>query len=194
MATIEEIRSDPEIDDVESTDCETDEEMPELATKDNIAEDGSVKVSRSEKKARKHIQKLGLKPVAGCVRVTVRKSKNVLFVISKPDVHKAVGSETYVIFGEAKIEDLSAKEQETAAEKLSKAPIINGSVLGKLEDKVKAEESSEAEMEGEVDETGIDSNDIKLIMDQTKCSRFKAVQALRQNNNDLVEAIMQLSD
>jgi nascent polypeptide-associated complex subunit alpha len=30
-----------------------------------------------------------------------------LFVISKPDVYKSPASDTYIIFGEAKIEDLS---------------------------------------------------------------------------------------
>jgi nascent polypeptide-associated complex subunit alpha len=41
------------------------------------------KQSRSEKKSRKAVQKLGMKPVPGIMRVTVKKSKNILFVISK---------------------------------------------------------------------------------------------------------------
>jgi len=65
--------------------------------------------SRSEKKARKAISKLGLKPVPGVARVTIKKSKNILFVIQKPDVYKSQGAETYIVFGEAKIEDLSAQ-------------------------------------------------------------------------------------
>lgn len=64
---------------------------------------------RSEKKARKAISKLGLKPVPGVARVTIKKSKNILFVIQKPDVYKSMGTETYIVFGEAKIEDLSAQ-------------------------------------------------------------------------------------
>ena len=39
------------------------------------------KQSRSEKKARKAIAKLGLRPIQGILRVTIRKSKNILFVI-----------------------------------------------------------------------------------------------------------------
>jgi len=35
------------------------------------------KQSRSEKKSRKAMQKLGMKPVPGIVRVQIRKSKNV---------------------------------------------------------------------------------------------------------------------
>merc|ERR1712166_41720 len=34
------------------------------------------------------MQKLGMKPVPGIVRVTVKKSKNILFVIKEPDVFK----------------------------------------------------------------------------------------------------------
>lgn len=43
------------------------------------AEDGSIrgKQSRSEKKSRKAMQKLGMKPVPGVSRVTIKKSKNV---------------------------------------------------------------------------------------------------------------------
>ena len=43
------------------------------------AEDGQLqgKQSRSEKKSRKAMQKLGMKPVPGVQRVTIKKSKNV---------------------------------------------------------------------------------------------------------------------
>ncbi|KAG2540742.1 hypothetical protein PVAP13_9NG593100 [Panicum virgatum] len=46
---------------------------------------GKSKQSRSEKKSRKAMLKLGMKPITGVSRVTVKKSKNILFVISKPD-------------------------------------------------------------------------------------------------------------
>lgn len=36
-------------------------------------------------------------------RVTIRKSKNILFVINKPDVYKNPASDTYIVFGEAKV-------------------------------------------------------------------------------------------
>merc|ERR1719410_3012552 len=79
------------------------------------------KQSRAEKKSRKAVQKLGLKPVPGIVRVTVKKSKNILFTISQPDVHKAPNSDTYIVFGEAKIEDLSAQAQANAAQQFTQA-------------------------------------------------------------------------
>merc|ERR1712087_35559 len=61
------------------------------------------------------MQKLGMRPVGGVLRVTVKKSKNVLFVIHKPDVFKSPNSDTYVVFGEAKSEDSSAMSQAAAA-------------------------------------------------------------------------------
>merc|ERR1712142_1029489 len=70
-----------------------------------------AKQSRSEKKARKAMSKLGLKQVQGVTRVTIRKSKNILFVINRPDVYKSPASDTYIVFGEAKIEDLSQQAQ-----------------------------------------------------------------------------------
>lgn len=49
------------------------------------------------------MSKLGLRQVAGVTRVTIRKSKNILFVITKPDVYKSPASDTYIVFGEAKV-------------------------------------------------------------------------------------------
>ena len=40
----------------------------------------------------------------------------ILFVIQKPDVFKSPASDTYIVFGEAKIEDLSAQASQAAAD------------------------------------------------------------------------------
>merc|ERR1712012_520341 len=149
-------------------------------------EGGAGKQNRSEKKSRKAVQKLGMKPVPGISRVTVKKSKNILFVISKPDVHKSVNSDTYVVFGEAKIEDLSAQAQASTAEQFTQP----GTVPHFADVAQPAVEEVE---EDDADESGIEPKDIELVMSQVSCSRSKAVSALRANNNDIVEAIMQLS-
>lgn len=41
-----------------------------------------------------------------------------------------------------------------------------------------------------VDETGVEVKDIELVMSQANVSRAKAVRALKNNNNDIVNAIM----
>lgn len=68
-------------------------------------ESSKSKQSRSEKKSRKAILKLGLKQTPGITRVTIRKSKNILFVVTKPEVYKSPASDTYIVFGEAKVRE-----------------------------------------------------------------------------------------
>lgn len=52
------------------------------------------------------MSKLGLRQVQGVTRITIHKSKNILFVIAEPDVFKSPASDTYVVFGEAKASSL----------------------------------------------------------------------------------------
>mgnify|MGYP001271411326 FL=1 len=54
----------------------------------------------------------------------------------------------------------------------------------------KDEEEDDGE---EVDETGLAPKDIELVMAQANVSRKKAVKALRENDNDIVNSIMALS-
>ena len=42
----------------------------------------------------------------------------------------------------------------------------------------------------QVDETGVEAKDIELVMSQANVSRVKAVKALKNNSNDIVNAIM----
>lgn len=141
------------------------------------------------------MQKLGMRAVPGVLRVTVKKSKNVLFVIAKPDVFKSPTSDTYVVFGEAKSEDVGAAANQAAAAKQFRQPQAAGvpampAVGG--EDVDEAEEDVPA-LEETVDETGVESKDIELVMTQAACSRAKAVKALKENDGDLVNAIMSLT-
>merc|ERR1711959_222751 len=116
------------------------------------------KQNRSEKKSRKAVQKLGMKPVPGIVRVTVKKSKNILFVISNPDVHKSPTSDTYIVFGEAKIEDLSAQAQASAAQQFTGGADAEGDNDAKEAPKI----SEVADDDEDVDDEGIEPKDIEL--------------------------------
>jgi nascent polypeptide-associated complex subunit alpha len=149
-----------------------------------------AKQSRSEKKSRKLMSKLGLKQVQGVTRVTIRKSKNILFVINKPDVYKNPASDTYIVFGEAKIEDLGQQAQMAAAEKFKAPELGSGAEAGAS---VPAPIQEESEEDEEVDETGVEEKDIELVMNQANVSRAKAIKALRNNNHDIVNAIMELT-
>ncbi|CAK6434794.1 unnamed protein product [Pipistrellus nathusii] len=154
-----------------------------------------AKQSRSEKKARKAMSKLGLRQVQGVTRITIHKSKNILFVIAKPDVFKSPASDTYVVFGEAKIEDLSQQVHRAAAEKF-KVPAEPSTLVPESTPGPRVQLESESESEGEeeeVDEAGLELRDIELVMAQANVSRAKAVRALRDNQSDIVNAIMELT-
>jgi nascent polypeptide-associated complex subunit alpha len=75
--------------------------------------------SRPERKARKALEGLGLKRVPGIQRVTLRRAKNVLLVVAQPEVWKAPGSDTYIVYGEAKLEDPTSAAQISAQAQLA---------------------------------------------------------------------------
>ncbi|CAH1432118.1 unnamed protein product [Lactuca virosa] len=152
---------------------------------------GRSKQSRSEKKSRKAMLKLGMKPIPGVSRVTVKKSKNILFVISKPDVFKSPASDTYVIFGEAKIEDLSSQLQSQAAEQF-KAPNLSNVMSSMASEEATGAAANDEE--NEVDESGVEPKDIDLVMTQAGVTRSKAVKALKDADGDIVSAIMELTN
>uniref|UniRef100_M4D6Z9 NAC-A/B domain-containing protein n=1 Tax=Brassica campestris TaxID=3711 RepID=M4D6Z9_BRACM len=150
----------------------------------------SGKQSRSEKKSRKAMLKLGMKPVTDVSRVTIKRSKNVLFVISKPDVFKSPNSETYVIFGEAKIDDMSSQLQAQAAQRF-KMPDVASMIPPSAEAAAVAQE--EDDDDDDVDETGVEAKDVELVMTQAGVSKAKATKALKANDGDIVSAIMELT-
>ncbi|KAL8522931.1 hypothetical protein ACS0TY_013038 [Phlomoides rotata] len=89
----------------------------------------------------------------------------------------------YVIFGEAKIEDLSSQLQTQATEKFKVLDLSN--VIPK------AEPSSLALDDEDVDEEGVEPKDIELVMTQAEVSRSKAVKSA---DGDIVSAIMELTN
>lgn len=97
---VEELPDEPEKKDTTVEDAEDSSDDSDEAGGDGeatIPAGASIAVhSRNEKKARKAIAKLGLKHVEGITRVTLRRPKNILFVISQPDVYKSPSSNTWM--------------------------------------------------------------------------------------------------
>merc|ERR1711887_99229 len=171
----------------------TDDDMPEMEDGE-VDASGKPKQSRSEKKSRKAMAKLGMKPVPGIIRVTVKKSKNILFVIKEPDVFKTSAenpksAQAYVVFGKAEIEDLSAQATSAAVEQF-KAP---GAGLDVGVDDAPKIEAVEGDDDGDEDAGDLDENDIELVVKQAGVTKAKAIKALKSNDNDVVNAIMALS-
>ncbi|KAF2135678.1 uncharacterized protein K452DRAFT_330091 [Aplosporella prunicola CBS 121167] len=195
---VEEIPDEPEKKVAEVED-ESSSESGEEAGDATIPAGASVTVhSRNEKKARKAIAKLGLKHIEGITRVTLRRPKNILFVINNPDVYKSPSSNTWIVFGEAKIEDLNAAAQASAAQQLAQAEAAGESHEGHDHGKGKepaTEEKKEEEEEDdgeEVDDSGLEAKDIELVMQQASVSRKKAVKALKENDNDIRSAALKI--
>lgn len=109
------------------------------------------------------------------------------------------------IFGEAKIEDLNSQAQANAAQSM-----VGGDHAGHDHDhaghdhphdhgKGKAIDTNETKKDEdeddgeEIDDEGVEDKDIELVMSQANVSRKKAIKALKENDNDIVNSIMALS-
>ncbi|QRW13098.1 Adaptor complexes medium subunit family [Ceratobasidium sp. AG-Ba] len=121
--------------------------------------------------------------------------------VANPEVFKSPNSECYIVFGEAKTEDMAAAhaaqvEAAAAAERMAAEREEGSDEAPTLEpvadDEPAAEEKPNPPEDDDetVDETGVDSKDIELIMQQVGCSRAKAVKALKDSGGDLINAIM----
>ncbi|CEP60970.1 Egd2p LALA0_S02e03818g [Lachancea lanzarotensis] len=171
-----------------------------------IPADANVSIfAKNEQKARELIGQLGLKQVPGISRVTFRKKNNQIYAIERPEVYRSHGG-NFVVFGEAKIDDFpqrlaqAQQEAQTAgpgvstagADAISKDPqSIQADMVAAADQKKVSEVTNDDE--GVADETGLNKDDIELVMQQANCAREKAVKALRDNNSDIVNAIMSLS-
>lgn len=124
-------------------------------------------------------------------------------MIANPEVYKSPLSDCYIVFGEAKAEDMSQFAQAQAAQQMAQAeaqermlseslqqPSASGAVAST--DKA-AEAEEEEDDDSPIDEEGVDAKDIDLVMQQVNCSRRKAVKALKESNGDLINAIMNAS-
>ncbi|KAL2147074.1 hypothetical protein VTI28DRAFT_956 [Corynascus sepedonium] len=196
--------ADPRVEELpeEETKKPTVEELDESSSDESEAEAGDASIpagstavihSRNEKKARKAIEKLHLTRVQGITRVTLRRPKNILFVINNPEVYKSPNSNTYIVFGEAKIEDLNASAQAAAAQQLASQTAEHDHAGHAHDHKHEAAKEEEEDDGEEVDAEGIEDKDIELVMTQANVSRKKAIKALKENDNDIVNSIMALS-
>jgi nascent polypeptide-associated complex subunit alpha len=193
FADIEEI--DDEVPDLEE--AGNDDDVPDLEGAAGPASGDQSNIhNRAEKKSRKAMQKLGMRPIPGVVRMSVKKSGQVLFVITKPDVYKSPTADTYVIFGEAKTEDSGSHMAAAAAQaaQMQQAQAAAAAAQSPAASAISEEGGDEDTAAGAAgDEEGVEAKDIELVMSQAGCTRAKAVKALKENDLDLVNAIMSLT-
>lgn len=97
-----------------------------------------------------------------------------LYVVSSPEVYKSPSSDCYIVFGEAKSEDMSQAAQAQAAQQMAAAEAQEkleaqgfGNLAGSGADKAKEQEEEEDDG-SPIDETGVDAKDIDLVMQQVR--------------------------
>lgn len=169
---------------------------------------GRMVLNRNEKKARKELLKLGLKPITGIHRVTFVRGK-MIFAISEPEVYKNPTSDSYIVFGEARVEDPGFQAQMAAAQRMVQQAAAQAaqnegvsvsdfaaqavaSANATAKAAAPAQENDDDDGE-EVDAEGLNESDIKIVMEQANVSRSKAIKSLKEHDNDVVNAIMELS-
>jgi nascent polypeptide-associated complex subunit alpha len=190
-----EITTEKEEKDIKDDDS-SDEGDATAETKDgNVA--GGKKANKGEKKFKKAMSKLGLKAVAGINRVTIKKSKAFFLYIDEPEVLQSPGAEnTFVVFGEAKIQDFSSALGQREAQNLSNPE--KTLAQPNVEETSAPKEDPKASDESKGDDEDIDAGDlptdtIEMVMNHTSCTKAQAIKALKDNNGDSVTAIIQLT-
>ena len=159
------------------------------------------------------MQKLGMKNVQGITRVTMKRNKTVLFVINNPEVMKSPNNDTYIVFGEAKFEELGQnlvneemqkmQQKETPVAQEAAAPEQQNGITaehteqeGEKQEKQEAvneQQEQEVEEEEDLNEEGLNAMHIDMVMSHCSVSRGKAIKALRQANGEMIDAILLLT-
>ncbi|KAH8307808.1 hypothetical protein KR059_000158 [Drosophila kikkawai] len=175
-----------------------DDEAPELVNPNaSKGGDDGQRYSRGEKKARRLLMKLDLKPVENVYRVTMKKSKNILLCIDKPDVYKSPTG-TYIFFGKVYVEDLTNTATTQAAERYREVEAIKDKGADNVEapdaaGSAPVDDDDDGSDGDEAAAQDLEERDIELVQMQASCSRKRAIKALLQNGQDVVNAIMDLT-
>lgn len=121
----------------------------------------------------------------------MRKSQNVLLIINNPEVLKSPWSDTYIVFGDLTVKDLSKQSQVKAAKDIKKTNLMIASGGESTNQPVQKKENKADG--GELDYQGVNELDVDLVLKQVKVTRRQAVDALLKNDNDVIDAIMDLT-
>ena len=162
-----------------------DDEAPALEAVDEKvdAAEAGARGGKQQKRYAKAMAKMGLKPEPNISRVQIRKNMGLSFAISRPEVYRFPGTNTFVIFGETQLEEAGSDAQKAAAR----------TVVGGEKEEAPAAAAAAANDDEDVDPEGLQDKEINVVMSQANVSRGKAIKALKNNNGDIVNAIMELT-
>ena len=161
-----------------------------MATEDkNInVEHDDVDDVKGEKKIKKALLKLGLNKIDGVNRVTIRQKDNYILLVKDPEVYVSKESDnSYVIFGEITVDDPDKPKAASEISNLAQGPEIKSQTQDKPVNIVEDDDTPESE-------EGVDADSIDMVIAETKVSRNKAIRALKKNNFDVVNAILELNN
>ena len=157
------------------------------------AEDGP-KLNRGEKKCRKALTKLGMKQFPGITRVTIKKRDGFIFMINNPEVLiSGDNGNQFVCFGELKYDDPNQRMAQAEAAKMAQQQAAAQAAAATAPSAGAIANKPAASDEAAEDESGITPNHINMVMEHTSCSRNEAIRALRESNDDMINAVMKLS-
>lgn len=155
------------------------------------------KLNRGEKKTRKQLTKLGMKAFGGITRVTIKKRDGFIFMINDPEVLiSGDNGNQFVVFGELKYDDPNARLKAAEAQKMAaQAAATREAVMnsGATPAPITAAPARPATNEPAESEAGITANHINMVMEHTNCTRNEAIRALKDSNDDMINAVMKLS-
>ena len=142
---------------------------------------------KGDKKIKKALLKLGLNKVDGVNRVTIRQKDNYILIVKDPEVYFSKESDSsYVIFGEITIEDPDKPKTQNEIGNIAQGPQVTSQNDNKQVNVV--------DDDTPVSEDGLDQESITMIIEETKCTRNKAVKALIKHNGDVVNAILEINN
>ncbi|KAJ1920630.1 GAL4 enhancer protein [Mycoemilia scoparia] len=151
-----------------------------------------------DRRVRKAMDKLKLKQADNISMITMRRTNGTLFSIQNPEVFHNPKSSSWIVFGQARMRN-SNPQLSQLLQQLQENPGALGAGPGSDEVPIAVESGKGKETEKnddedeEVDETGISAENIALVMEQANCSRAKAVKGIKEADNDVVTAIMNLT-
>ena len=157
-----------------------DDEVPTLETVENTDIQMDSRAGKNPKRYAKAMAKLGLKPEANILRASIKKEKALSFAVVNPEVYRFPGTNTFVLFGEFQLDDFGADSLKAAARTVTEP--------------VKAAPAAAPATEEAAEDAGdLNEKEITMVMSQANVTRNQAIRALKANNGDIVNTIMDLT-
>lgn len=152
-------------------------------------EEDNKSMNKAEKKARKELVKLGLKPVENVHTVTMKKAPATIFTIANPEVFKSSGGgvETYVVYGQCTIDDGSSRGARPSRARAQPSAVAAKPAAAPAAAAPAAEESNGDDLDG------LNEKDVQMVISQVGVDRAKAIATLKKNGGDIINSIMDLT-